>query len=142
MRLWHKDLIKVLPDKQLLGQWRECCAIAGNIKEFGSPRHLLVNRIMEYHLSHFYKYCTMITDEMYKRGFYVSDTARYKIIEIADSDVRMGSEFITDEALFSGWHDKQYMIQCYFNLQEKHDCGGISQKDWGQIEKVYNKYFL
>lgn len=25
MRLWHKDLIPVLPRKQLLGQWLECC---------------------------------------------------------------------------------------------------------------------
>jgi uncharacterized protein (TIGR02328 family) len=35
MRLWHKDLIPILPDKQLLGQWRECCLIAKNIKEKG-----------------------------------------------------------------------------------------------------------
>ena len=35
MRLWHKDLIDSLPRKQLLGQWRECCAIIKNIKEKG-----------------------------------------------------------------------------------------------------------
>ena len=28
MRLWHKDLITVLPRQQLIGQWRECCSIA------------------------------------------------------------------------------------------------------------------
>lgn len=28
MRLWHKDLITVLPSMQLKGQWRECCLIA------------------------------------------------------------------------------------------------------------------
>jgi uncharacterized protein (TIGR02328 family) len=33
MRLWHKDLISVLPRQQLLGQWRECCLIARNIAE-------------------------------------------------------------------------------------------------------------
>lgn len=44
MRLWHKDLIEVLPRQQLLGQWRECCAIAkkpegkGNTKSYsGEP---------------------------------------------------------------------------------------------------------
>ena len=33
MRLWYKYLIGVLPQKQLLGQWRECCLIAKNIAE-------------------------------------------------------------------------------------------------------------
>ena len=38
MRLWHKDLIYVLPRQQLLGQWRECCLIAKNIAEKGTPK--------------------------------------------------------------------------------------------------------
>ena len=39
MRLWHKDLISVLPRQQLLGQWRECCLIARNIAEKNTPNH-------------------------------------------------------------------------------------------------------
>ena len=35
MRLWHKDLVTVLPRMQLLGQWRECCLIAKSIKGKG-----------------------------------------------------------------------------------------------------------
>ena len=31
MRLWHVDLIEVLPRKQLLSQWRECCCIARRV---------------------------------------------------------------------------------------------------------------
>lgn len=31
MRLWHIDLIPVLPREQLVAQWRECSAIAGAI---------------------------------------------------------------------------------------------------------------
>lgn len=41
MRLWHKDLITVLPRQQLLGQWRELCAIMRNIEERGTPGHVL-----------------------------------------------------------------------------------------------------
>lgn len=33
MRMWHKSLIDVLPDKQLIAQWRELCAIVGSIKK-------------------------------------------------------------------------------------------------------------
>ena len=32
MRLWHVDLIHVLPREQLVAQWRELSAIAGKIK--------------------------------------------------------------------------------------------------------------
>lgn len=142
MRLWHKDLISVLPSKQLLGQWRECCAIAGNIKRLSFPNHILVNRIMDYHLSHFYKYCSLVSNEMYERGFNISDTAINKIMEITDQDIRMGIEFITTEELFSGWHNERYLKQCLYNLQEKYDCKGISESDWNTIKKVYNNYFL
>ena len=48
MRLWHKDLIPVLPRQQLLSQWRECCCIARNIVENGTPNHILVNKILDY----------------------------------------------------------------------------------------------
>ena len=48
MRLWHKDLIGVLPQKQLVSQWRECCAIVRNIAVNGSPNHIPVNKVMDY----------------------------------------------------------------------------------------------
>jgi len=69
MRLWHKDLISVLPDKQLLGQWRECCAIASNIANKGTPNHLLVNKIMDYPIEHFRYYGFTVYIEMCNRGF-------------------------------------------------------------------------
>lgn len=144
MRLWHKDLIPVLPDKQLIGQWRECCAIAINIKKLGHPRHMLVNRIMDYHLSHFYKYCILINIEMHRRNFDTSNSAINKIMSITDEDIRMGTEFIMTKDLFPGWHDDRYLKQCYYNLQEKYDCKGMSETEWNRIENflVYNNYFL
>lgn len=33
MRIWHTDLIKVLPREQLISQWRECSSIAGAIQK-------------------------------------------------------------------------------------------------------------
>lgn len=138
MRLWHKQLITVLPDKQLLGQWRECCSIAANIKRLGTPNHILVNRVMNYKLSHFYKYCLYVADEMYCRNMKLSQQAKEKILAITDQDIRMGSEFIGFDELFSGWHDDRYLKQCYYNLQEKYDCGGINETDWQKIQEVAN----
>ena len=142
MRLWHKDSICVLPREQLISSWRELSAIAGSIQQKGTPNHILVNRIMDYHLSHFYKFCSLISGEMHHRGFKVSDKSINKIMEITDQDIRMGSEFVTQSELFAGWHDERYLKQCYYNLQEKYDCGGISKSDWDAIETVYNNYFL
>ena len=134
MRLWHKDLIPVLPDKQLIGQWRECCAIAGNIAKLGTPNHLLVNRIMNYKLSHFYMYCSLVAYQMYDRGFKINQRSKEKIMSITDQDIRMGSEFIGYDQLFAGWHDERYLRQCCYNLQEKYDCGGMTDAEWRKIE--------
>ena len=46
MRLWHKDLISVLPREQLVAQWRELSAIAGNIQIKNTPNHILVNKVI------------------------------------------------------------------------------------------------
>ena len=59
MRVWHKDLLDVLPRQQLLGQWQECCLVA------------------------------------------------------------------------------KYLKQCLYNLQEKYDCGGISDEEWLKIIRKY-----
>ena len=93
MRLWHKYLIPFLPRQQLLGQWRECCLIAKNIAEKGTPNHLLVNKIMDYQLGHFWKYGVLVSLAMEN--------------------------------------------QCFYNLREKYDCGGISEDEW---KKVYERY--
>lgn len=46
MRLWHKDLIKVLPKQQFLGQIRELTAICKDIQTKGKTNHILINKIM------------------------------------------------------------------------------------------------
>ena len=72
MRLWHKDLIPYLPKQQLIAQWRECCAICSNIANKGTPNHLLVNKVKEFHAFHFWNYCSLIGEEFNKRGYKLS----------------------------------------------------------------------
>ena len=43
MRLWHKDLIEVLPRQQLLGQWRELNSIFKL-----QNRHILIDFVYVY----------------------------------------------------------------------------------------------
>jgi len=125
MRLWHKDLIPVLPRQQLLGQWRECCLIAKNIAEKGSPNHILVNRIMDYPIEHFTTYAWLVRSEMVKRGYKVDYLKFHKWFLIHNR--------VDFEELFKDWHNERYLTQCLFNLQEKFDCGGIPKEEWEKI---------
>ena len=120
MRLWHWKLIPVLPRQQLLGQWRECNAIARNLKERGTPNHILVNPVCEYPAIEFRAYCTMIWEELQHRGYSVMENP------FKDTD---GVIF----PIFDGWHDEQYLLQCYFNLQEKYDRGAIPYREWQKV---------
>ena len=133
MRLWHKDLIPYLPRQQLLGQWRECCLIAKSIAENGTPNHLLVNKIMDYSPSHFFRYCALVREEMKKRGYKVNWRALEHWRDMMYFDEVIEKPVPYDE-LFSGWHDQEYFWICYYNLREKYICGGITQEEWKALE--------
>ena len=142
-RLWHKDLIPVLPRQQLLGQWRECCAIAKSIAEKGTPNHVLVNRIMEYPTCFYIVYTFMVANEMEKRGYKV-DTAKIEQY-FEDKDYWLTEEFMDavwdiNSAIFTEWHNDRYLRQCLANLQEKYDCGAITDMEWGRITARYPEW--
>lgn len=130
MRLWHKDLISVLPRQQLLAQWRECCCIARNIAVNGTPNHILVNKIMNYPMSHFLCYSNLVYLEM-KARFYKVDYGKFgKYEKILDPAETVGP---TRQELFKDWHNDRYYRQCYYNFQEKYDCGGLTDEEWVRI---------
>lgn len=132
MRLWHYKLIPALPTKQLVSQWRELWAILGNIKKYGNPHHVLVNKIMDYNSIHLAIYAKNVSEEMKKRGFKLNKTLtdfydELESLHLGDSEEKIKS------FLFGGWHDIRYLRQCYYNLQEKYDCGAISEEEWNKI---------
>jgi uncharacterized protein (TIGR02328 family) len=136
MRLWHKDLISALPREQLIAQWRELSAIAGNILTKGTPNHLLVNKIMEYPFDHFITYAAAIREEMTKRGYRTMDSVWKKITSVANNDYNI----IPIEEIYTKWMNFEYFMICYMNLREKFLCNGITQKDWDNIHQVYTNY--
>lgn len=142
MRLWHYKLIPALPRKQLLAQWRECCAIAGKINKTGTPNHILVNVILEYSSQHFVIYCNMILDEMHKRGYKVSEksyTTLCKNIEEGDKYF-YHKGIIIDNEIYNGFMEARYLKQCFYNLQEKYDRGMITTEEYILLEnKVKSK---
>jgi len=141
MRLWHKDLIPYLPRKQLVAQWRECCAICSNIANKGTPNHLLVNKIKNYNLYMFFEYMHLVIKEMEDRGYKINKGSYdrcfsnfRKIIE------KYHWNFYQTFDLYEDWHNERYLKQCLFNLQEKYDCDGISEEEWLKISNEFGKY--
>ena len=140
MRLWHKDLIPYLPRQQLIAQWRELCAICSNLASKGTPNHLLVNKILDYPKNHFWTYHALIVKEMSDRCYRITANSMdkfssnyylfahshlddYKVIKAID--------------VYPDWHNERYLKQCLYNLQEKYDCGGISEDEWELIEEHF-----
>ena len=143
MRLWHKDLIDALPRKQLLSLWRECCAIASNIAKDGTPNHMLVNKVLDYSQVHFIEYTNRILSEMKKRSYKVSEASYLRFVE----NLRQGQKYFYDgiminKDIYPEWMNERYLRQCYYNLQEKYDCGGITDEEWklinNKVDILYN----
>ena len=138
MRLWHKDLIPVLPRQQLLSQWRECCCIARNLAENGTPNHILVNKILDYPINRdFYSYCKLVMAEMHRRGYRESNTAYNNWKHNMRLCAGKRPLITVKEDIFSDWHTNRYYMQCYFNLQEKYDCGGIPDDEWEKVKEAF-----
>ena len=134
MRCWHKSMIKFLPDMQLKGQWRECALIARELKEHGTPNHLLVNKVTEYSINNFYSYCCLVWAEMKKRGFTTTAQSEKRIISL-------NGRIMATSAMFGGWHDNEYLRVCMANLYEKHHFGvgksRITDEEWQRLVDGY-----
>lgn len=131
MRLWHKELIPFLPRQQIISQWRECCCIAKNIYINGTPNHILVNKIIDYDITHFISYTNLVIEEIRNRGYKINASIFLKYISKADY---LQIPFTN---IYNGWHNNIYLRECLYNLEEKAMCGGISKIEW---DIIYNQF--
>lgn len=137
MRLWHKDLIKYLPKNQLIGQWRECCLIAKNLVEKRTPNHILVNRILDYPAWCFENYCQLVAIEMSNRGYKINPKTENKLELYLYWFRKEHKSNKNPFKIFEDWHNRRYLDQCFYNLQEKYDCGAITKDDFYVIQCGY-----
>ena len=128
MRIWHWELINVLPREQLVAQWREISSIVGSIQLKGTPNHVLVNKVLNYNYDHLISYAYYVRQEMTRRGYKTMDKVWDKI-----TSLKPNWQLIVKEDLFPNWHNERYLKQCYYNLEEKYDRGGIKEEDFNKI---------
>ena len=139
MQLWHKGLLCALPARSLITLWHECCAIARNLDLIGTPNDILVNRVTDYPLSHFYAYSVLVLEEINKRGFVSSSASFIKFEDHIFKAMEKTNDQLDDiryDMIFYDWHNDRYFWQCIGKLEELYDCGGISDSEWDEIEEV------
>ena len=116
MRLWHEQMIPLLPKNQLLGQHRECCALRGN---GWKKKHKTVDYVFSYSPYELFLYHSLVMDEMEKRGYQVSIEWRDKNYrgKIAEKYHNL-EEKIIDSPIYKE-HNQEYLQECIENLREK-----------------------
>lgn len=129
MRLWHYELISVLPKEMLVSQWRECIAIKRQWEK-GTLKHRLVSYVKNYDTSIFSNYVTLIANEMDKRNI------KFKI-EYLDEIFEFSSNLNTILFIPYPEHNDIYLRECLYNLEEKARRGIISKDEWN---KIYEKF--
>lgn len=123
MRLWHYKFIPYLPNSQLwlLAQWRELNSIY--VKQ---DNHILINYIYEYPKYDLLVYSNLVIAEMEKRNFKINTSNYENYFEKGDVCCLFDK---VDFKPFKNHHTDRYLLQCFFNLQEKYDRG---QKDFSK----------
>lgn len=132
MRIWHTDLIPVLPKQQLNGEWRELNTI---FKAKKPINHLLINFAYDYPKAHLLAYAIKILAERKRRGYKYNTAAMNEYFTAEDY---AEAEKIT--VPFPNKMTERYLIQCYYNLQEKYDCGGVTDGEWIRILDVFGEF--
>lgn len=122
MRLWHQDLIPLLPGPQLMGQHRECCALRG--KGWGH-KHSTVDYVFTHSPMRLYAYHMLIISEMHKRGYkpdMLWEDPHYRG-KVEPSYTQLGSEALAELGNYPHpiypEHNEAYMIECLENLRAK-----------------------
>ena len=136
MRLWHYKLLDCLDDFHIVAQYRELLAIKNAIDKNGTPNHRLVNKVLDYSLLDFKIYAMKVEKELKKRNISFNKSKIDEIMTWQTDKFEITSD---NKPLYDGWHNNKYLRQCYFNLQEKFDCGIVSEKAWARIDAKYHK---
>lgn len=133
MRLWHYKLIPVLPKEMLVSQWREVIAIKRQWEK-GTLKHRLVSYVINYNKNCFGYYTYKVKSEMKRRNIKYQEKYYDEILDFVD-DIKCDCMNYLE-------HNDRYFAQCYYNLEEKHDRGIISDEEWHPIEELWCEYII
>ena len=137
MRLWHYGLLPYLSDKAITTQWGELNTI---MSKKGKVDNLIVNYVYNYEPRELLKYAGLVILELKTRNIliynyavviqYFADNYEEDFGEYGDVDdiindiIYEAKDWVTlGNKLFKDHHTQLYLLQCFFNLQEKFNRG-------------------
>ena len=115
----------------LVSQWWEIVAIKRQWEK-GTLNHGLVNYVKDYDKAYFLSYTVRVACEMVNRKINYSDKLYYEIVDFC-KDAKKSLYTLYDFPE----HDKIYLRECIYNLEEKARRGIVTKDEW---EKIYNKF--
>lgn len=117
MRLWHEELIPLLPRQQLLGQHREAAALRGN---GWGKKHQTVNYVFNYSPYKLFQYHLLVMNEMKKRGYSPDVKWLNSVYRGKNQDPYFSLEEVPLTSPIYPEHNKAYLKECLDNLAKKH----------------------
>lgn len=144
MRLWHYKLLPYLDDFHIVSQWRELLAIKGAIDKNGTPNHRLVNKVLDYPITDFKWYVSLVTSELNRRNIRYDSKKRLEVYNWhSDKFACPNYKWSNDNHPYMDWHNDTYLRQCIYNLEEKAICNIVSKHAWNKIyDKFHDKFVL
>ena len=120
MRLWHEDLLPLLPRAQLLGQHRECCALRG--LSWGK-NHAVVDYVFVHPPEYLILYHLRVMMEMARRGYraepcWASPGYRGRRCEAREIDTALMALLAGRRPVYPE-HGPLYLEECLENLRQK-----------------------
>lgn len=132
MRIWSKDLIPVLPNKQLKAMRYE---LGDMIKQYPNIKNPLVKFANNYGIEYLGQYFLLVCQQCIERNINTKASYDNSILEIVMSNTRYDDEIYWKNYTFKE-DNNRYLKQCYYNLQEKYDRGIITKEEWQKIEDL------
>jgi uncharacterized protein (TIGR02328 family) len=129
MRLWHEELIPYLPDKQLLGQHRECCALRGN---GWGRKHSVVDYVFIHPYEDLYRFHMLVIEEMDKRGYIVENKWRICSYRGKNCEEYGKNIFYNRDRNIYNEHNQEYLYVCINNLTLKKSIP-IGKNSWEDV---------
>ena len=136
MRLWHYKLIEFLPQSQLIAQWRELNSIFKK-----QDNHILINYVYEYDKKELLSYTILVFKQMVKKNIRPHSLLNFhnyfglNVMDLSINDVERKYGKLNKNP-FPNHHTNRYLLQCFYNLQEKYDRGqkAFSKEQYERLE--------
>ena len=138
MRIWSKNLIPYLPQKQLMAMRYE---LGDMIKQYPNIKNGLVKFTKNYDIGYLGYYFCYVCDELDNRGVNTSIGYEADILDIVrDKTIDYKKDSYAWSDLQFKEDDEEYLKICLMNLYEKYIRDIIPKKEWQIIYDKFKEY--